>query len=132
VPVDLVALVADLIPKPAVSAYVADWPQDEQDYYRDHRGSFTDCNRELDRMRQEKAARAILAALKIDLGQPDDSDHDGDTPKPTAGRSWYFYGPTDSDPDPGKMWCYDCGCEVWALGDGLTCRGCDNEEDADA
>lgn len=130
---DLVKLVADLIPPPRVSERVADWPEDEQEAYRSEPWvSNTERAAQLDRMRQEKAARAILAALGIDLGQPDDSIPDGDAPKPTAGRSWYHYGPTDSDPDPGKMWCYDCGCEVWALGDGLTCRGCDNEEDADA
>lgn len=36
----------------------------------------------------------------------------------------WHYGPTAADPDPGKMWCYGCGSEVWAIDDGWWCTGC--------
>lgn len=35
--------------------------------------------------------------------------------------TWH-YGPTATDPDPGKMWHYSCGGEVLYLGDGYICR----------
>lgn len=33
---------------------------------------------------------------------------------------WY-YGPTDTDPDPGKMWHRGCGGEVHAVEGGYIC-----------
>lgn len=37
----------------------------------------------------------------------------------------WHYGPTDTDPDPGKMWCYACGGEVFTFKDGAaSCAGC--------
>ncbi|NUS02083.1 MAG: hypothetical protein HOV97_05910 [Nonomuraea sp.] len=37
----------------------------------------------------------------------------------------WHYGPTDTDPDPGKMWCYTCGGEVFVFKDGAaSCAGC--------
>lgn len=76
---DLVKLVADLIPLPP-SHMVETWPEDEQDYFRNGDwGSFSDRSIRLARMRQEKAARAILAALNID---PDGKRHDHTTTDP--------------------------------------------------
>jgi hypothetical protein len=64
--VDLVALVADLIPRP-LPHNMGDWPEEERDAFEEasrndpiHRDDI------LARMRQEKAARAILAALRIE------------------------------------------------------------------
>jgi hypothetical protein len=101
-PADLVALVADLIPRPTSSGPVEDWPQDERDYYRDHRGSFTACNRELGRMRQEKAARAILAALRIEPGHRPAGAHDHSSTDP-----WSYA--------PGGDTAYVDGCPVTPL-----------------
>lgn len=36
-------------------------------------------------------------------------------------RLAYEYGPTETDPDPGKMWHADCGGEVYAIEDRLVC-----------
>jgi hypothetical protein len=41
-----------------------------------------------------------------------------------AGLLQWHYGPTESDPDRGKMWCPGCGAEVYALEDGYICSGC--------
>jgi Zn finger protein HypA/HybF involved in hydrogenase expression len=41
--------------------------------------------------------------------------------------SW-FYGPTAADPDPGKMWCRDCGGEVWVFDEVYSCRDCHRED----
>ena len=61
---DLVDLVADLIPTPAVSQNVAGWPENEQDFYRTGEWTvFTDRAKQITRIRQVKAAEAILAAL---------------------------------------------------------------------
>lgn len=43
-----------------------------------------------------------------------------------AELKWH-YGPTASDPDAGKMWCGDCGCEVYALEGGYICSGCERQ-----
>lgn len=40
----------------------------------------------------------------------------------------WHYGSADSDPDPGKMWCGDCGSEVYALEGGYICSGCERHE----
>jgi len=40
----------------------------------------------------------------------------------------WFYGPTKTDPDPGKMWHRGCGGEVWYLSDGLICSKCHQQE----
>lgn len=45
--------------------------------------------------------------------------------------NWH-YGPTKSDPDPGKMWHYDCGGEVLYLDGGLICALCGQQEDDEA
>lgn len=43
---------------------------------------------------------------------------------------WY-HGPTELDPDPGAMWCYDCDYRVYA-GDGVYgCSGCGREDAGD-
>ena len=41
----------------------------------------------------------------------------------------WHYGPTAADPNPGSMWCYDCGGEVWTLEDGYICKGCGRQAD---
>jgi len=47
----------------------------------------------------------------------------------------WHYGPTDDDPEPGKMWHDACSGEVWSFKDGaLICRRCaqwqDDEDEA--
>ena len=44
-------------------------------------------------------------------------------------RPTWHYGPTDSDPDPGKMWCYGCGREVFFFSEGCGCERCGWFED---
>lgn len=34
----------------------------------------------------------------------------------------WHYGPTKTDPDPGKMWHYGCGLEVLFIEDGEICQ----------
>ena len=41
----------------------------------------------------------------------------------------WHHGPTADDPDPGKLWCYDCGGEVYHLADGVICSGCGKQRD---
>lgn len=41
----------------------------------------------------------------------------------------WHYGPTPSDPDPGKMWCYACSGEVWYLEGGHICTECGATEE---
>lgn len=36
----------------------------------------------------------------------------------------WHYGPTDKDPDPGRVWCDDCGGEVYFFKEGGICSGC--------
>lgn len=43
-------------------------------------------------------------------------------------RLRWHYGPTKVDPDPGKMWHYNCGGEVWSMDDGLICSKCHKQE----
>lgn len=45
-----------------------------------------------------------------------------------SGMRWH-YGPTATDPNPGSMWHYDCGGEVWGFEDGYICRKCGMQED---
>lgn len=66
------------------------------------------------------------------------SEATGDTPGPqkpaqaVAALRWH-YGPTDADPNPGSMWCYACGGEVWSFKDGtLACTKCNATEEPDA
>jgi hypothetical protein len=192
-PADLVKLVAALIPAPADSGYVEDWPEDEREFYREGDWtSFTDRAEKLARLRQEKAARAILAALGLspqeaetipgswldeirDYGDAFRCDaikaggacsghhafgwgdamvrtarcdmgnyvveriaglraginlpgSDEAVEEKAARSSWWHYGPTAADPDPGKMWCYDCGSWVVNMDDFTSCTGCTNEE----
>lgn len=47
----------------------------------------------------------------------------------TEPLSWH-YGPTDTNPDPGRMWCYACGAEVFAFKDGRSCTGCGADDTA--
>lgn len=47
-------------------------------------------------------------------------------PKPAEPLSWH-YGPTDTDPDPGKAWHYGCGREVMFFDGGAVC-GCGAQE----
>lgn len=49
----------------------------------------------------------------------------------TGDLRWH-YGPTEADSDPGKMWCYDCGAEVYGIEGGYICSGCDRQEDPEA
>lgn len=44
-------------------------------------------------------------------------------------RLRWHYGPTENDPDPGKMWCYRCDSEVFAFDEGYICSGCGQQED---
>lgn len=55
------------------------------------------------------------------------SDALPETPSPTL--RWH-YGPTESDPDPGTMWHYDCGGWVMSFKEGLICAKCGESEDA--
>lgn len=46
----------------------------------------------------------------------------------------WHYGPTPTDKDPGKMWCYGCGKEVMWIKDsptegGYVCTGCGKGSD---
>lgn len=43
----------------------------------------------------------------------------------------WHYGPTTEDPDPGKMWHYECGGEVWSFKEGMICRRCGASQDHD-
>lgn len=43
-------------------------------------------------------------------------------------RPPWHYGPTATDPDPGKMWCDDCRREVYWF-DGIGTCGCGQWED---
>lgn len=48
--------------------------------------------------------------------------------------SWH-YGPTADDPNPGSMWHYGCGGEVFFIDDGAICLKCrqqDDDPEADA
>lgn len=53
-----------------------------------------------------------------------------DTGKKEFGTLSWHYGPTEQNKDPGRMWCYDCGGEVWWLkdddegGGGFICTKC--------
>jgi hypothetical protein len=40
----------------------------------------------------------------------------------------WHYGPTATDPDPGKMWCCDCGGEVMIFDDAYVCS-CGRQSD---
>lgn len=67
----LIDAISELIPTPEVSSYVADWPTDEQDYYRTGSWtSFTQRAEALAHLRQRKAAAAIVAALGTHLREP--------------------------------------------------------------
>ncbi|GAB3251516.1 hypothetical protein [Kineosporia babensis] len=79
---DLVARIADVLPPVRVSEVVADWPADEREIYRTPDGlSLTETRERLDRLRREKAARAVLDVLGIpvaprqpgawDIGDPE-------------------------------------------------------------
>lgn len=62
---DLVARIADVLPTPQVSEIVGKWPADERDYFRTGDWmSFSDRREKLDRLRREKAARAVLDVLR--------------------------------------------------------------------
>ncbi len=41
----------------------------------------------------------------------------------------WHYGPTAADKDPGKMWCYACGGEVFSFKEGYVCLKCGLAED---
>lgn len=43
----------------------------------------------------------------------------------------WHYGPTDYDPTPGTMWCYDCGGVVLIVEGVHGCTGCGREGDGD-
>ncbi len=45
--------------------------------------------------------------------------------------AWH-YGPTATDPDPGSMWHYVCGGQVWFIEDGYICSKCGQQEDCEA
>lgn len=51
--------------------------------------------------------------------------------EPGGELDWH-YGPTEADPDPGKMWCFSCGGEVWAFDGGYICRVCGHQDPAGA
>lgn len=64
--------------------------------------------------------------------RPEDVHYDGlswynddneEIANPTPELRWH-YGPTDADPEPGKMWHYDCGGEVWYFDGGPICTKC--------
>lgn len=42
------------------------------------------------------------------------------------------YGPTDTDPDPGKRWHAGCGGEVYGFDDGLICNRCGEQEEPES
>jgi hypothetical protein len=67
------------------------------------------------------------SGLQVDAKMPDMFRPVRVARKP-AKLQWH-YGPTATDKDPGKMWCYDCAKEVLWLYDekphgGYICLGC--------
>jgi hypothetical protein len=46
----------------------------------------------------------------------------------SRGSLRWHYGPTDTDPEPGRMWCNDCGSEVYGFKEGYVCNGCGRAE----
>lgn len=44
-------------------------------------------------------------------------------------RLKYYYGPTEKDKDPGKMWCSSCGGEVLGFDEGNICYKCHLSDD---
>ncbi len=60
-----------------------------------------------------------LDLARLVLGEP--------APAVLGALRWH-YGPTDTDPDPGKMWCDDCGGEVVGFSEGYIC-GCGRSVD---
>jgi len=43
----------------------------------------------------------------------------------------WHYGPVEQNSDPGRMWCYNCGSEVYILEEGYICSGCERQEEVD-
>lgn len=83
------------------------------------------------------ARRTARAAADVPLGDPRPGSPVGEEPRncPSASEGvastplrWH-YGPTDTAPDPGRMWCYDCGHEVYVFREGYVCTGCKRSED---
>ena len=58
----------------------------------------------------------------------DDRECRPDHPEVPEPFAWH-YGPTSGDPDPGKMWHYDCGGEVWGFKEGYICGKCEKGAD---
>ena len=44
-------------------------------------------------------------------------------------RLRWHYGPTESDPDPGTRWHYDCGGEVLVIEGALVCSKCGQSDE---
>ena len=42
--------------------------------------------------------------------------------------TWWHYGPTPTHPDPGRMWCNDCGDEVMFF-DGVAVCSCGRSDE---
>ncbi len=80
------------------------------------------------------AQSALTAHVTLNPA-PGDTDAGNGPQEPAqavAALRWH-YGPTDADPNPGSMWCYACGGEVWSFKDGtLACTKCNATEEPDA
>lgn len=51
------------------------------------------------------------------------------TDTPALSPLRWHYGPTETDPYPGNMWCYDCGSRVMCGDGGFGCTGCGRESE---
>lgn len=82
------------------------------------RGTFT-----INEMRREYG----LPPVHWGLDSPKNGDNVGASPSSpvlVAPEFRWHYGPTAGDPDPGKMWHYDCGGEVYGFEEGHVCAVC--------
>jgi hypothetical protein len=72
------------------------------------------------------AADALTAPPGMPVPQTGVPSRDERT-QPTGRLDWH-YGPTATDPEPGRMWCNDCGGEVYGFKEGYVCNGCGRAE----
>jgi len=73
----------------------------------------------------ELVMSSIASAYGIEPSHVDEATETAASRSPLRSH----YGPTDTDPDPGKRWCYDCGSEVYGFKEGDICSGCERVAD---
>lgn len=80
---DLRSKIEDLIPAPAVSPYIDDWPEDEQTLYRESTGDQASTRIALSAYRRVKIADSILTLLVSEgiLTEGQDEPEQGDGPE---------------------------------------------------